>query len=291
MRATVRTIANATDFAAKFPSVTLFEADLLKEGSFDACFDGADFVLHTASPFQLNVQDAQKELIEPAVNGTINVLSSVEKFLGKIKAVVVTSSVAAVVPQSPDSDKVYDESDWNTTSSLTNGPYRLSKYLAETAAWDWWKGKEDKIKLVTVNPAFVLGRLHLARKDSTSIRTVMNMLNGVSKGEGLAGYSVACVDIRNVAEAHIACIENEKSHGRYLLCGERSVYQMEYADILRKHFGQYPLPDKYKEATGPGTKFNNKKAVEELGITLVPLEDTLVEMANSILDQNLVDRL
>jgi hypothetical protein len=32
VRATVRTIANAQDLAAKFPAVTLYEADLLKKG-------------------------------------------------------------------------------------------------------------------------------------------------------------------------------------------------------------------------------------------------------------------
>jgi hypothetical protein len=47
-------------------------------GSFDACFDGVDYVLHTASPFQLNVKDAQKELIEPALQGTLNVCMASE---------------------------------------------------------------------------------------------------------------------------------------------------------------------------------------------------------------------
>ena len=40
---------------------------------------GADFVFHTASPFFTDYRDAQKELIEPAVHGTRNVLQSVAK--------------------------------------------------------------------------------------------------------------------------------------------------------------------------------------------------------------------
>ena len=40
---------------------------------------GADYVFHTASPFFNDPKDAQKELVEPAVQGTSNVLHSVAK--------------------------------------------------------------------------------------------------------------------------------------------------------------------------------------------------------------------
>jgi nucleoside-diphosphate-sugar epimerase len=50
------------------------------------------------------------------------------------------------IANSVDPEKVYDESDWNTTSTLTQGPYRLSKYLAEKAAWDWWQVCQSAIE-------------------------------------------------------------------------------------------------------------------------------------------------
>ncbi len=58
----------------KFHGLELFEADLLSEGSFDAAVAGADYVVHTASPFIITVADPQRDLIEPAVKGTLNVL-------------------------------------------------------------------------------------------------------------------------------------------------------------------------------------------------------------------------
>ena len=70
----------------------LFEADLLKDGDFDNVVRGADFVLHTASPFFTETSDPQKDLVDPAVNGTTNVLNAAGK--AGIKRVVVTSSVA-----------------------------------------------------------------------------------------------------------------------------------------------------------------------------------------------------
>ena len=52
-------------------TLTLHEADLLREGSFDDVVRGARIVFHTASPFFIKAEkDAQKELIEPAVHGT-----------------------------------------------------------------------------------------------------------------------------------------------------------------------------------------------------------------------------
>nr|POF10816.1 tetraketide alpha-pyrone reductase 1 [Quercus suber] len=58
----------------------LFKANLLEDGSFDSAVEGCDGVFHTASPFYNNVKDAEAELLEPAVKGTLNVLSSCAKF-------------------------------------------------------------------------------------------------------------------------------------------------------------------------------------------------------------------
>lgn len=54
----------------------LFEADLVKPGSFLEAFQGCDYVLHTASPFKASVPKGKRQevLIDPAVKGTENVL-------------------------------------------------------------------------------------------------------------------------------------------------------------------------------------------------------------------------
>ena len=55
---------------------------------------GADFVFHMASPFLASWEDTQKDLVEPALNGTSTVLESVAKTGGTVKRVVLTSSFA-----------------------------------------------------------------------------------------------------------------------------------------------------------------------------------------------------
>ncbi|KAM0918690.1 hypothetical protein ACQ4PT_008674 [Festuca glaucescens] len=57
----------------------LFSANLLEEGSFDAVVDGCHCVFHTASPVLPDAEDPQAELIDPALKGTLNVLSSCKK--------------------------------------------------------------------------------------------------------------------------------------------------------------------------------------------------------------------
>ena len=79
VRATVRSAAAKDkvqallDLGEAFPgTVTLYEADLLKEGSFDAAVKGADFVFHTASPFIREVHDPQKDLVRAAPDAQIS---------------------------------------------------------------------------------------------------------------------------------------------------------------------------------------------------------------------------
>lgn len=75
------------------------------------------------------VHDPQRDLVDPAVKGTKNILSAVAKSKDTIKRVVLTSSFAAVVKakKGPANGKLFTEEDWNDESSLTDEPYRFSK--------------------------------------------------------------------------------------------------------------------------------------------------------------------
>lgn len=68
-------LAHLTGMAEKAPgSLKVFAADLLDEGSYEAAMAGCGIVLHTASPFTSAIKDPQKELVDPALEGTRNVL-------------------------------------------------------------------------------------------------------------------------------------------------------------------------------------------------------------------------
>ena len=73
----------------------LHEADLLVEGAYDECVAGRDYVLHTAAAFNLAPGDIEKELIEPAIRGTHNVLRSVNRS-ESVKRTVLTATMCSI---------------------------------------------------------------------------------------------------------------------------------------------------------------------------------------------------
>jgi nucleoside-diphosphate-sugar epimerase len=93
----LRTLANQQS-----DKLRLFEADLLKEGSFLEPMQGCSVVFHVASPFLVpeKVKNAEQDLIRPAVEGTRSVLDSVNK-TESVKRVVLTSSSAYPIPHGP----------------------------------------------------------------------------------------------------------------------------------------------------------------------------------------------
>lgn len=101
VRGTVRSASDTTRLEALLAlgkalpgQFSICEADLLTEGSFDAAVKGADYVFHVASPFKIEVEDPDRDLVQPAVQGTLNVLGSVLRNKATVKRVVITSSVA-----------------------------------------------------------------------------------------------------------------------------------------------------------------------------------------------------
>ena len=72
-------------------------------------------VIHTASPFHYNAQDAKKDILDPAVIGTTGILKAIKHSAPSVRRVVLTSSFAAMMnPESP--HKTFSEADWNPIS-------------------------------------------------------------------------------------------------------------------------------------------------------------------------------
>jgi len=273
-----------------FPNLQLFEADLLTPGSFDPHFKGCDYVMHTASPYQIVVDNPQKDLIDPALLGTLNVMEAADK-AGTVKRVVITSSIAAIGSDAAIPGKVYTEDDWNMESTIEDEPYCLSKRLAEQAAWKFIEDSPSEMELVSINPGFILGPTHSSRVDSLSVSAIVNTLNGTFLAEGSPPTCFGCVDVRDVARAHILGMELAQAAGqRFLLSSERGIPTLEWADIFRssKEFKDYPLPTKYSGPLPVIAKYSSDKAKAVLSLRLTPLETTLLDMASCLVSFGLV---
>jgi len=275
---------------AQFPDVQLFKADLLEEDSFKECFTGCDLVIHCASPFLARYDDPQKDLIDPALKGTTNVLDTAVAC--GVKRVVVTSSCAAIMSQDsvrkPQDfeKKIWTEEDWNDESTLEEGAYRMSKSLAEHKAWEY----KEKIEVAVINPAFIMGPSLSSRIDAVSVSTAIGMLDGSFKN-GTSGACFGAVDVRDVALAHFraATIDEAKDH-RFVLSSEEGYDIVQLAAMLRPKFSNHPLPTGFGRGKAVTYRpyYSNKKARTILNIDFTPLGITMNDMAEDLISKDMI---
>ncbi|SJX66594.1 related to GRE2-methylglyoxal reductase (NADPH-dependent) [Sporisorium reilianum f. sp. reilianum] len=280
--------------------------DLEKEGAFDDAVKGVDAVLHTASPFHFNIQgDPKRTLINPAVNGTRNVLSSIHKHGSNVRRVVITSSFAAILDTARQGPNVYTEKDWNISSvenvdkkgkdQEASDAYRASKTLAERAAWQFVEETKPSWDLVTINPPLVFGpilhQVSSPEKLNTSVGFVWGLLHGSKKEEDLLAPASNCVDVRDVAYAHVeALVRPEAGGNRFATSLGPFVYQ-DVVDVVHSD-SSVPADWKKQVPTGkPGqgksvkqNELDGSKATRALGLEYIQLKQVVQDMVASLAD-------
>ncbi|TCL00392.1 dihydroflavonol-4-reductase [Shimia isoporae] len=292
--------AHLTEIAdASAGTLKLFAADLLETGSYAQAMDGCGVVFHTASPFTTSVKDPQKELIDPAVEGTRNVLETA-RATPSVSRVVLTSSCAAIYTDAADCrdapNGVLTEDVWNTTASLEHQPYSLSKTLAEQAAWEI-AGAQDQWKLVVVNPSLVVGP-SLQKSPTSESFALVKMLAGGSMKMGAPRFGIGAVDVRDLAQAHLAAAYVEDAEGRHIVSAHNTDF-LSMAEALEGRFGaDYPLPKRAMPKwlvwlAGPSQgisrktvtrnvnvawKADNTKGKLALGLSYRPLKESMEDM-------------
>lgn len=318
VRTTVRNLsqkdkyAHLTALAVKSKGVLMFfEADLLKKGSFAEAISGCELVIHTASPFKISgIKNAEKELVEPALEGTRNVLATVNE-TESVKRVVLTSSVVAVFGDAIDiqktKDGIFTEEYWNTTSSTEHQPYPYSKTLAEKLAWQMAES-QNRWDLLTINPGFIMGPSLSKRTDSTSIEIMLQLASGKFKS-GVPSGTMSFVDVRDVARAHILAGFTPSASGRHICTSEDRSF-LDMANALRRDFSEFPLPKGYvpkwlfsliapmvgftrkyvKLNVGYDIRMDNSYIKKDLGMDFIPFEQTITDHFKQLLDDEIIKR-
>ena len=306
VRGTVRERPEHYSFLLGLPGakerLELFEAELLTAGAYDRVIEGCEYVMHTASPYKINVKDPQTDLVDPAVTGSENVLDSCMKS-GSVRRLIFTSSIAAITDE-PDSSKVFTEKDWNTMSSLDRNPYHYSKTLAERDAWDFIMRKRPSFDLVVINPFLVIGP-SLSPSLNTSNEIIRDIMSGVYPA--IMDLNWGVVDVRDVATAHILAMETDAASGRYL-CAAEAMHMKELVMLLKSSgFGLYALPKadlsgamgsllmkglSFTQPKNTGTyirttvgrtmHFDNSKIRRELGLSFRPIKESIIETVNDM---------
>ncbi|KAM7270202.1 hypothetical protein ACFE04_029416 [Oxalis oulophora] len=279
VRATVRDpddkdkVGYLWEFNGAKERLKLLKADLMVEGSFDEAINGVDGVFHTASPVLVSYEgDVQKDLIDPAIKGTVNVLSSCKKST-TLKRVVLTSSCSSIRYRY-DAEKVspLNESHWSDLEycKQNNLWYAYAKTLAEKEAWKI--AEEANIDLVAVNPSFVVGPL-LAPQPTSTLLLICAIVKGL-KGE-YPNQRIGFVHIEDVIAAHIFAMENRAASGR-LVCSGSVAHWSEILELLKVKYPNYPYETKCGASGGDNFphRFDTSK-IKELGF---PAFKTIPEM-------------
>ncbi|HYZ55231.1 MAG TPA: NAD-dependent epimerase/dehydratase family protein [Streptosporangiaceae bacterium] len=308
VNATVRSLANAPKAAPllrlqdRHPGMLqLFEADLLRPGSFGAAMKDCRVVFHVASPFLMpeRIKDGRKDVLEPAVQGMRNVLASINE-TRSVERLVLTSTVGAIFGDYIDvlsmKDQTLSEDYFNTTSTLENNPYHYAKTVAEREAWAA-AGEQDRWSMVSLNPGLVLGPSFTPASDSGSLFLLDELLRGYFF-YGAANFSFTVVDVRDLVLAHISAAEDGSASGRYIVAHQEMYSFPQMANIIRD---KYPrnyriprntVPDWVVRILGPrfgltqqyisnhlGIRFavDNSRSIKELRVSYRPVAETVLD--------------
>ena len=272
--------------------------DIEAPGAFDEVVKNVDAVIHSASPFHYPVDDNERDLFHPAVNGTVRILKAVHASgNNQIRRVVITSSFAAIVDISKGyyPGKVYTEADWNPMTwdeakfAEGSAAYCASKAFAEKAAYDFVEKHKPSFTITTLCPPMVYGpNVHYVdslNKLNKSSEEIWNLINGSRTSVPFTGFP-AFADVRSLAEAHKSALESPgAANKRFIITNGPFQYQ-QICNLVREKFPQLqdrvplgnpdePLPEFYR--------LNHERATKELGIKWISFEDTFKDAVDNLL--------
>ncbi|KAH7576081.1 hypothetical protein JRO89_XS02G0287600 [Xanthoceras sorbifolium] len=260
-------------------NLRIFEADVLDYKAVEKAVEGCVGVFHVASPCSLDdPQDSEKELLLPAIQGTINVLEAAKKF--KVRRVVLTSSISAMVPNpSWSNDKVFDETSWTDLDYCKSRKkwYPVSKTLAEKAAWEF--AEKNGVDVVAIHPSACLGPL-LQPYLNASCAVLQQLLQGSKETQEY--YWLGAVHVKDVAKAQVLLFESPEASGRYLCTN--GIYQFgNFAERVSKLFPEFPI-HRFNGETQPGLMGceDAAKRLINLGLVFTSVEDAVRETVESL---------
>ncbi|KAJ8772627.1 hypothetical protein K2173_027804 [Erythroxylum novogranatense] len=269
-------------------NLKLFKADLFDYEGLCSAVSCCSGVFHVACPvpFPGTVTDPQKELIEPSVTGTKNVLNACLK--AKVKRVVVVSSVGAVM-QNPNwpKDEAMDENCWSDKDFCrsTENYYFLGKTMAEIEALEFAKRYEQDLQVITVCPALIIGPMLQSPLNSTSLFLLTLLKDG---HQSVADKNRPVVDVRDVAEALMLVYEKPEAKGRYI-CSSYSYTTHAFVDTLKTLYPNYSYP---KSFTDPEEEIKvSSMKLQKLGWKFRPLDKTLADMVRNYEERGLLSNV
>ncbi|NJM49941.1 MAG: NAD-dependent epimerase/dehydratase family protein [Sphingomonadales bacterium] len=282
----------------------VFQAELLADDGWEKANAGCSHVAHVASPISASAPKHEDEMIVPAIEGTLRALRFAKA--AGVMRFVQTSSMAAVAYGRSEKDYIVTEADWTDVNHGDIYPYIKSKTLAERAARKWVADEGGPMEFVSVNPAMVLGPVE-SPDFSASVEAVKQLIDGSMPMAPDLGFSI--VDVRDVADLHIRCLETPGLGGERFLAGGPFLKMIEVGAILRAGLGNKarkvptrvmpnwmvsvlslfnPAVRSIKSELGKSRHVDAAHAKERLGWEMRDVEGTIIDTAQSLIEKGVV---
>lgn len=263
-------------------NLEIVELDVQNGPQLAAFLEGCAVVVHGGTPFQLEVEDPQRDLLDPTIKGTENFLKVVSE-TPSVKKVVFIASVAAVntnFPLPPEGwadGQVFSERD-KPYFSEDSHPYIKAKFIANEVVNRFIADHPNLgFEITTVSPVGVMGMAMSAREDSTSMGIQFLFKNKIAPNPFIQMFYdldvyFALVDVADVGESVYKAATLQNLHGKNYLITSDS-YRV--SDISLMLNGKEPIGQ-------PQTGYSNALATRDLGVHFKPAKLPLYQYAKAM---------
>ena len=199
---------NKEDFFSKIEWVC---ADILDIPSLEIAFVNVTWVYHCASLISFD-PNKEIQLRQTNIQGTANIVNfCIDK---KVQKLCHVSSIAAIGELLPGENFITEKSEWNPEKPHSD--YAISKYGAEM---EIWRGYQEGLKVVIVNPGIILGTGFWNQSSGLLFKIVKNKL--LFYTNGISGY----VSVSDVVKIMQQLMKSDLNGERFILVSENKTYK------------------------------------------------------------------
>ena len=275
--------------------------DISKEDAYYEAVKDVDLVIHLASPTtKINTNPTEETynemLIQPAVQGTMNMIKAASNYSPTTKRIVITASIVSIIEWPEmymETGRIFNE---QSRTKSVGGPfgglfaaYGASKVAALNATEEYIRTQKPHFDINHIGPSFVIGKNELASNRAE----VLTGTNGAALGHVVGADSgptpSTSVFVDDVAKMHVLALDPKIPGGQFFLgVSEGSNTRWENSfDIVKKHFpeavedGTFPLSGK-----NPTKRliFDNEYTKKTLGIRFASFEEQVKSIAKQYLE-------
>nr|WP_321248179.1 NAD-dependent epimerase/dehydratase family protein [uncultured Psychroserpens sp.] len=282
-----------------FNKIEWIEANINDVPSLEPAFIGVTNVYHCAAFISFE-PNKYYELRKVNIKGTANIVNLCVS--NNIKKLCYISSIAAIGNEPHEDTLITEETEWNPESD--NSVYAITKYGAEMEVW---RGTQEGVDAVIVNPGIILGPGFWKGGGSGSLfRQIYRGLQYYPKG------SSAYVDVWDVVDCMTQLMDSTLKNERYILIAENlsfKTFQDKVAKALhvkpskkeassfllsvawrldwlnQKVFGKRrKLSRQLAKSISSKTVFDNSKVKSDLDFSFTPIDESITKVSKYYLE-------